>query len=96
MPTSALRIPATVALEAAFFVCQQAAAIRALPGQVLGQAIVLKRVLIITTTGMFLQHFGDGIGTGEHRLALLPGDGWAADATELPYHRGDVYTSPQS
>jgi hypothetical protein len=90
----ALRIPACRADVAALLVDEHIATIGALPGQVLGQTVVLHLGLIITADMLF-QDAGDGIGAGEDRLALLPGDGRAADAAELLHHRGNIHPGPQ-
>ena len=76
-------ITAAVADEAAFLIGEQAAAVGALPGQILGQSVVLQLGLAIVAGGVFLQHAGDGISAGEYGLAFFPGDGRAADATQL-------------
>ncbi len=86
----ALRIPAAGADEAAFLIGQQTTAVRALPGYVPGQAVVLRfirsiTIMIATITGitlyMFFQNAGNGIGAGEDSLTPFPGNGRAADAT---------------
>ena len=90
-----LRISTDTADEAAFLIDEHVAALRALPGQVLGQAVVLRPGLTVVITGMLFQHAGNGIGAGEDRLALFPGNGRAADTAELFYQRGDLDSSPQ-
>ena len=70
----ALGIPAAGADEAAFLIDEQVTAFRALPGQVFGQTIVRQLEMAIITTYMFFQNTGNGIGAGEHRLAILPGN----------------------
>ena len=90
----ALGIPAARADEAAFLIDKQVAAIGALSSQILGQPVVLQFRLTIITSGVFFQYAGNGITTGENRLALFPGDGWTADTTELPYHLGNIYPRP--
>ena len=90
--------------EAAFLIGKQAAAVGALPGYVPGQARRLRLMRHLNaaitaaaaiTLDMFFQDAGDGIGTGKHCLALLPGDGRTADALELLYHRGNIYSGPE-
>ena len=49
--------------EAAFLISQQVATLRALPGQVLGQAILLKLGFVIVTH-VFFQNAGNSISTG--------------------------------
>ena len=79
--------------EAAFLIGQQVAAVGALPGDVLNQAVILgsfstTTIVTITliTADVLLQDAGNGVGAGEHRLALLPGNGGAADTAELSHH----------
>ena len=93
-PFLALRIPARRADIAAFLVNEHIAALGALSGQVLGQSVVLHLGLVLTAD-VLLQDTGNSIGAGEDGLALLPGDGWTADAAELLHHRGDIHPGPQ-
>ena len=92
---SALSIAAARADEAAFLIDQQVTAIGALPSQVLGQPVVLQFRFTIITSGVFFQHAGDGISTGENRLAFVPCDGWTTYTTELPYYLSNIYPRPQ-
>ncbi len=101
----ALGITATAAVETAFLIDQQAPAVGALASYIRGCTEVPRTAHHITaattvtigiTTDLLRQNAGDGIGTGEYRLALVPGDGWAADAPEVFYYLGRVYPGPQS
>jgi hypothetical protein len=89
-----LGIAAGGADEATLLIDQQVTAVGALPSQVLGQSIVFQFRLTIITSGMFLKHAGNGIGTREYSLALFPGNGWTTDTAELPYHLGNIYPRP--
>ena len=95
----ALRIAAARADETALLVDEQAAAVRALTGQVLGEAVVLQPWLaflaVFTVGHVFFQHTGDSVGAGENRFALFPGDRRAADTAELSYHGGYVQPGPE-
>ena len=87
----ALGIPARRAVVAALGVDEHIRALRALAGQVLGQAVVLHLGPGIAAD-VLLQHAGDGVGAGKNRLALLPGDGWAAYAAQLFHDRGHIHS----
>ena len=69
-----LGIATDTADEAAFLIDEHVAALRTLPGQVLGQAIVFRPGFTIIASGVLFQHAGNGIGAGEDRLALFPGN----------------------
>ena len=70
----ALGIAAGAADKAAFLIDQQIATLRALSGQVFGQAIVFWPGLTLIATDVLFQHAGNGIGTGEDGLAFFPGN----------------------
>ena len=67
-------------MVAPLLVPKQVATLRALPSQVLGYARVL-RLRLSGTANVLLQNAGNGISAGEYGLALLPGNGGAADAS---------------
>ena len=102
----ALRIPAAMADIAAFLVGKQAAALGTLPGDVPGCHIatipgLFDNAAIGIVGGrdiarhVLLQDAGDGIGAGEHRLAVFPGYRGAADASYLFHYRRRLYSRPQ-
>lgn len=61
----ALGISAGRAVVAAFLVDEHVAALGALAGHVLSQAVVLHFGLVIAIDDMFLQNAGNGVGAGE-------------------------------
>ena len=65
-------------MVAAFLVNQHIAALGALTGHVLGQAVIFELKLIFAVDVLF-QHAGDGIGAGEDGLAPFPGYRRTAD-----------------
>ncbi len=90
----AFSVPTAGADEAALLIDEQVTTVRALPGQILSQSVVLRFRLAIITSGMFLQHAGNSISAGENRFALFPSNRWTADTPELPYHLGHIYPRP--
>jgi hypothetical protein len=81
LPSLALGIPAVRADIAPLLVAEQISAVGALPGEVLDQPVVLRLGWGGLAADVLFQDAGDGVGAGEDGLALVPGDGGAADAS---------------
>src|ERR1035437_432627 len=83
------------ALEATFFVGEEAAAIRTLTGNIFHRSVADRFDYRIGSEGgvftvnLLFENGSDSVGAGKYRLAFFPGDRRTANALELFHNRRD-------